>query len=91
MNVHLPTDLESFIQAIVHAEQFASIDEAMTEAARLLIREHLPPSMPAAGNESRSGLGFVAALRDDADLLDRAVEYAMRIREERTWRVEPAE
>ena len=31
-------------------------------------------------------LGIIGALRDDADLLDKAVEHAMRVREERPWR-----
>jgi hypothetical protein len=33
------------------------------------------------------GLGSIGALRDDADLLDQAVEHAMRVREERPWRL----
>jgi hypothetical protein len=36
-------------------------------------------------------LGLIGALRDDADLLDQAVEHAMRVREERPWRLSPGE
>jgi Arc/MetJ-type ribon-helix-helix transcriptional regulator len=46
MTIHLPNDLESSIQAIVHSGRFASVDDAMAEAARLLLREikQAPPS-----------------------------------------------
>ena len=39
MTIHLPNDLESSIQAVVHSGRFASVDDAMAEAARLLLRE----------------------------------------------------
>ena len=35
MKIHLPNDLESSIEAVVHRGQFTSIDDAMAEAARL--------------------------------------------------------
>jgi hypothetical protein len=35
--------------------------------------------------------GLIGALRDDADLLDQAVEHAMKVREERPWRLAPVE
>ena len=38
MTIHLPTDLESSIQAVVHTGRFASVDDAMAAAARLLLR-----------------------------------------------------
>ena len=60
MTIHLPQDVESSLQAAVHNGHFASLDEAMTEAARLLLRElklgHPPPgprrepARPAAGH-----------------------------------------
>jgi hypothetical protein len=37
------------------------------------------------------GMGFIGALRDDAELLDQAVEHAMKVREERPWRLSPGE
>ena len=37
MTIHLPLDIESSIQAAVHRGQFASVDEAMTEAASFLL------------------------------------------------------
>jgi antitoxin ParD1/3/4 len=36
MTFHLPEDLERFVQAKVQSGRFASEDEAMTEAVRLL-------------------------------------------------------
>lgn len=38
MTIHLPKDLERSILAAVHRGQFASLDEAMTEAASLLLQ-----------------------------------------------------
>jgi Arc/MetJ-type ribon-helix-helix transcriptional regulator len=39
MTIHLPKDVESSIEAAVHSGHFASVDDAMTEAARRLLRE----------------------------------------------------
>ena len=39
MTIHLPTDLESSIEAAVQGGRFASVDDAMAEAARLLLRQ----------------------------------------------------
>ncbi len=38
MTIHLPPHIESSIQAAVHSGQFASVDDAMTEAATLLLQ-----------------------------------------------------
>ena len=64
MTIQLPENLESSIREAVHSGQFPSIDDAMAEAARLLLsqleqRPVTPP--PTAGEEpaahltSRSG------------------------------------
>jgi Arc/MetJ-type ribon-helix-helix transcriptional regulator len=37
MNIHLPKDLESDILAAVHSGRYASFDDAMAEAASLLV------------------------------------------------------
>jgi len=37
MTIHLPPDIENSIQAAVHNGHFASVDDAMTEAASLLL------------------------------------------------------
>lgn len=84
MTIHLPNDIERDILAEVHNGHFASIDDALAEAWRLF-RQHRPSSAPA------SGQGLIGALRDDAELLDQAVEHAMKVREERPWRLAPGE
>lgn len=38
MTIHLPESVENSIRAAVHSGQFASVDDAMAEAARLLLR-----------------------------------------------------
>ena len=39
MTIHLPENLESSIREAVHSGQFPSVDEAMAEAARLLLQQ----------------------------------------------------
>src|SRR5262245_7690208 len=39
MTIHLPQDVERSIEAAVYSGRFASVDDAMTQAARLLLRE----------------------------------------------------
>jgi hypothetical protein len=38
-----------------------------------------------------SGEGLIGSLHDDAELLDQIVEHAMKVREERPWRLSPHE
>ncbi len=54
MIINLPENLESFIRGAVESGQFASVDEAMTEAARLLQRQ-LHPLQPAPQADSALG------------------------------------
>ena len=84
MNIHLPNDVEREILAAVHSGHFASIDDALTEAWRSFQRQRQPVA-------PTPGQGLIGALRDDAELLDQAVEHAMRVREERPWRLAPGE
>lgn len=42
MTIHLPENLESSILEAVHSGQFASVDDAMAEAARLLLKKYKP-------------------------------------------------
>ena len=60
MTIDPPNDLESSIQATVRNGCFPSIDDAIAEAARLLLRElaRLPQTAKDAGN---SGLGSIGA------------------------------
>jgi Arc/MetJ-type ribon-helix-helix transcriptional regulator len=59
MTIHLPENLESSILEVVHRGQFPSIDEAMAEAARLLLQQlkyHRPQDIgdAAPGDEPRA-------------------------------------
>jgi hypothetical protein len=84
MTIHLPPDIERSIQAAVHSGHFASVDAALAEAWRTFQRHRQPPP-------PSSGDGLIGALRDDAELLDQIVEHAMKVREERPWRLAPDE
>ena len=92
MTIHLPHDLESSIQAAVHSGRFASVDDAMAEAARLLVREisqvRPEPKPPATGASPDPLLGV---WRDAADEMDEIVADAMRHRREEPWRAIPGE
>jgi Arc/MetJ-type ribon-helix-helix transcriptional regulator len=62
MTIHLPENLESSILEAVHSGQFASVDDAMAEAARLLLDRLKPPS--AAGAMPMSEAAFKRHLLD---------------------------
>jgi len=75
MTIHLPRDLENNILAAVHSGRFASVDDAMAEAVRLLLRQ--PPAFakkPLTEQELEQNLiesGFLASVpppRDAATL-----------------------
>jgi Arc/MetJ-type ribon-helix-helix transcriptional regulator len=56
MTIHLPKDVERSINAAVHSGYFASMDDAMTEAARLLLQRldqrQPPPNPPETSQEA---------------------------------------
>lgn len=86
MTIRLPKDLESRVEAAVASGRFASVDEAMVEAARLLLLEieRTKPAMPPA-NEKNAGFGSIGAMRHAADELDEMVADAYARRNE-PWR-----
>jgi Arc/MetJ-type ribon-helix-helix transcriptional regulator len=87
MTIHLPKELETSLQAAVHGGHFASLDDAMAEAARLLLRDlKHRPQPPAADDDPILGMW-----RDDAELIDQIVDDAMRNRREQPWRLTPSE
>ena len=90
MTIHLPVDIEHSIEAIVNSGQFASVDDAMAEAARLLLREwklgHIKSPAQSLQTPADSLLGSIGAMREDAELLDRIVADAYRQRREESWR-----
>lgn len=84
MTIHLPDDLERFLRAEVHSGHFASEEDAIGEAVRLLRRQLSQGAIPAAAanqhaapNEPDPVLG---AMRDAADEMDEIVGEAMRQR-----------
>jgi hypothetical protein len=84
MIIYLSNDVERDILAEVHNGHFASVDDALTEAWRSFQQHRQLPA-------PTHGTGLIGALRDDAELLDQAVEHAMTVREERAWRLAPGE
>jgi Arc/MetJ-type ribon-helix-helix transcriptional regulator len=83
MTIHLPKELESSIEAVVHSGYFTSVDEAMAEAARLLLRSYKRPVPTAdAATSPDPVLGSIGSMHEDADLLDEIVADAYRRRRE---------
>ena len=82
MTIRPPEHLERFVHDQVHAGRYSTENEVIPDALEQLRKHALP-----VGNSQ----GLVGAVRDDADLLDQAVERAMKVREERPWRLAPGE
>ena len=82
MTIHLPNDLASRLEAAVGRGQFASVDDAMAEAARILLRdlERAPLGKPPSANQNQ-GAGSIGAMRESADELDEIVSEAYERRE----------
>ena len=85
MTIQLPTHLESSIRAAVHSGRFASVDDAIAEAVRLLLSE-LARGQQTANDAANPGLGSIGAMRDAAYELDEIVADAYRKRRQETWR-----
>ena len=88
MTIRLPNDVERSIEAIVRSGRFASVDDAMAEAARLLLRDLAqgPPTRPANGMGEAALDPILGLMRDDTELMDEIVADAYRQRREETWR-----
>ena len=90
MIINLPNDLESSIRAEVASGHFATIDDAMAEAARLLLRElrlgHRNPAPASPTSSYDPALGSIGAMSGDAELLDEIVADAYRQRDVKPWR-----
>ena len=85
MNVHISERWEQFVRSQVQSGRYASEGAVLDEALSLLSQREQHRQTPA------PGMGLIGALRDDAELLDQAVEHAMKVREERPWRLSPGE
>ncbi len=90
MMIRLPNDLETSIQAAVQSGRFASVDDAMAEAARLLrtITQQPKPTPTDTGAPRDPLLGI---WRDAPDEIDEIVAEAMQRRREEPWRAIPGE
>jgi Arc/MetJ-type ribon-helix-helix transcriptional regulator len=88
MTIHLPSDLEDSLRAEVSSRHFASLDDAMAEAVRLLLRDRTQRPGKARPN---TDLGSIVAMRDAADELDEIVADAYRQRREEHSRDIPVE
>jgi Arc/MetJ-type ribon-helix-helix transcriptional regulator len=91
MTIHLPEELQSFIQAKVQSGQFPSEDAAVAEAVRRFRQWEQEQPRPAASRDSGDDardplLGSIGAMRDAADELDEIVADAYRKRRGETWR-----
>jgi Arc/MetJ-type ribon-helix-helix transcriptional regulator len=83
MTIHLPSDVESSLQAAVQKGRFASLDDALAEAWRHFQRqqETLAPATAEAADP------LLGSMSDHAELMDQIVEDAMRHREQQPWRL----
>ena len=90
MTINLPEDLERFLRAEVHRGHFASEEDAIAEAVRLL-RRQLSQSIATAAPAAAPPDPVLGALRDAADELDEIVTDAMKHREQQPWRLSPGE
>ena len=88
MTITLPDDLAGRLQTALQGGRFASVDDAMAEAVRLLLRE-AEPKIPAPAPGEAVEIGpdlFLGSLRDDAEFMDEIVTDVYRSRREETWR-----
>jgi Arc/MetJ-type ribon-helix-helix transcriptional regulator len=91
MTIHLPKDIESSIEAAVHRGEFASVDDAMTEAARLLLCQIGRGPQPASAGADAAPDPLLGVWRECAEEMDEIVANAMRQRREEPWRAIPGE
>jgi Arc/MetJ-type ribon-helix-helix transcriptional regulator len=74
MTIHLPKDLERSVRSLVDGGRFASVDDAMAEAARLLVRQQPPAQTPMTDDEFHRyllAIGRISQVPDpDADFDD---------------------
>ena len=91
MTIHLPNDLETSIQAAVQSGRFASVDDAMAEAARLLLRTITQQPKPTPTDTAAPPDPLLGIWRDAPDEIDEIVAEAMQRRREEPWRAIPGE
>ncbi len=72
MDIHLPSDLERSILDEVRRGRFASVDDAMAEAARLLVKQAPPAELPMTEQEFLQHLLDIGLM---TQLPDKAADY----------------
>lgn len=85
MTFQIPVELEPAIRDAVQGGRFASVDEAMTEAVRLLARELKQEPITRAAVVERPDL-FTGSMRDHAEEIEEIVTDIYRRREAESWR-----
>jgi Arc/MetJ-type ribon-helix-helix transcriptional regulator len=94
MTIHLPPHIESSIRAAVQSGRYASLDDAMTEAATLLVERldrEQAQAKPRAAATAASPDPLLGLMSDHTELMDEIVEDAMRNREQQPWRITTGE
>ncbi len=91
MTIHLPNDLEASIQAAVQNGRFASVDDAMAEAARLLLRTIPQQPQPSPTKTAAPADPLLGIWRDAPDEIDEIVAEAMQRRRDEPLRAMPGE
>jgi Arc/MetJ-type ribon-helix-helix transcriptional regulator len=91
MTIHLPMDLESSIQAAVKSGRFASLDDAMAEAARLLLHTITQETSSTAAKSAAPHDPLLGIWRDAPEEIDEIVAEAMQRRREEPLRAIPGE
>ena len=84
MTIYLPEYLENSLREAVHNGRFASVDDAMAEATRLLLQK-LKEDQLTTGSEATPD-PVLGCMREDAELMDEIVADAYRHRRVETWR-----
>ncbi len=79
MTIHLPTEVETSIEAVVQSGRFATVDDAMTQAARLLL---LTITQEQSRLQPVARPPLLGTMRDAAEELDEIVAGAMKRRRE---------
>jgi Arc/MetJ-type ribon-helix-helix transcriptional regulator len=93
MTIQLPPELESSIKVMVHNGRFASVDDAMAEAARLLLREAKKETASGSRTATTASMDAInspdpllGSMADAADELDQIVADAYKRRHDEPWR-----
>lgn len=80
MTIEIPADLATTIQAAVQGGRFGSVEEAMVEAARLLIRELETNPLAAQAEAVEPADPLLGIWHDYAEEMDEIVAEAYRQR-----------